>query len=103
MNGKPYFYTNGAIVGFSANDVTLVFQRRSLPARTAPTVGDHSTQIVDEIDIVTSPRHAKSLAAALLDSIASYEAQHGPIPMSPEDVKKLNDALAKYGVQGKRQ
>ncbi len=35
--------------------------------------------------IITNPKHAKRLLLALQDSLARYEAQHGPLVLSDSD------------------
>lgn len=103
MAEKGFFYTNGAAIGASVVDFTFIFQRRSLPAGATPTPGQIQTGIAGELDVVTSPQHAKTFSLALIDAILNYEQQHGPIPMTPEDIKKYGHLLERLPAKPRSQ
>jgi hypothetical protein len=94
MTEKTYLYANNAVVGVSQFEATLIFQRMSLPPGVTPQPGTLQVSIAEEVDVLVSFAHLKSLAASILSTIHEYErAQGRPIQMPKELEARFDDAL----------
>jgi hypothetical protein len=98
MDKPEDFYANGSLTGFTAWDVTFVFQRRGLPLGDFAGAGDTQAAIFSRMDVSMSPQHAKVFAIHAMKAIKDYEARFGVIAMPKGEEEKYEAAKKEIGL-----
>lgn len=86
----PEIYSNLVVIANSPSDFVLDFARM-MPGRPKPRVLTR---------IILTPDHAKRLMLTLQDSVGKYEAEHGPISLSPSPASDIPPFSMSFGGGG---
>lgn len=94
MTEKTYLYANNAAIGVAQFEATLIFQRASLAPGVRPQPGTMETTVAEQVEVVLTFAHLKSLAASILTTVHEYERGQGkPIQMPKDLENRFGDAL----------